>query len=449
MRIALTKGIFRLFDPTRYYTFLVRKLYHISYENNWVLQIGSKTGVLCDEITTIIIEPDEKRLLQLQLENPHLKIYKNIQSLNTNIRFDQIILANSLTELGDIYCFFYELRKVMHERSRVIIVEPHYFTAAIKRFFAHAFSSTFFTPTFTTADINHFLALTGYDLICQGRYLTLPIYIPLFSYLVNEFFARLPGAFLLTNLNWLVARPREIQLHQEHSVSIVIPCRNERGTIEHAVKRLPQFGTFQELIFVDGNSHDQTFEEIQRIQNCYPEKKIFALRQTGRGKANAVREGLRIASGDIVMILDSDLTTPPEEMTKFYQLLISKQAEFVNGSRLIYPMEKGAMQFLNLVANYSFALGFSWLARQRMQDTLCGTKVLWKRDYEKIIFLRDQMGIYDPFGDFDLILGAIQLSLKIMDMPVHYKNRMYGSTQIRRFYNGYQLLKIFLQSIIK
>jgi glycosyltransferase involved in cell wall biosynthesis len=227
-------------------------------------------------------------------------------------------------------------------------------------------------------------------------------------------------------------------------VSVVIPARNEAGNIEAAVRRIPQMGAGTELIFVEGHSRDATWGEIQRVARENPDLKIKILQQTGRGKGDAVRAGFAAATGDILMILDADLTMPPEELPKFYEILASGRAEFANGCRLVYPMEEHAMQFMNLCANKAFGLIFSWLLGQHVKDTLCGTKVLSRAHYERIAANRSYFGDFDPFGDFDLLFGAAKLNLKIADVPIRYRERTYGETNIQRWKHGWLLLRMVL-----
>lgn len=226
------------------------------------------------------------------------------------------------------------------------------------------------------------------------------------------------------------------------SISIIIPCRNEKGNIEAAITRCPEFGLSQEFIFVEGHSQDGTLDEIKRVKEKYPHKNIRYLTQDGAGKGDAVRKGFAHATGDILMILDADLTVQPEELPDFYQAIKKHDALFVNGSRLVQRMESKAMRFLNYIANHFFAQLLSWLIGQRITDALCGTKVLYKKDYEKIAAARTHFGEFDPFGDFDLLFGASRLGLKIVEVPVNYKARTYGTTQIRRFKHGFMLLKM-------
>jgi glycosyltransferase involved in cell wall biosynthesis len=223
----------------------------------------------------------------------------------------------------------------------------------------------------------------------------------------------------------------------------LIPCRNERGNIENAILRMPRFGSAQEILFVEGNSSDGTFEECERVRDAYGDSwDITVLKQDGKGKGDAVRKGFAAAKHDVLMILDADLTMPPEALPKYHAVIESGKAEFVNGTRLVYPMENEAMRPLNFIANRCFAYLFSYLVNTRLTDTLCGTKVLMRKDYEVIARERAYFGNFDPFGDFDLIFGAAKQNLKIIETPIHYKARTFGETQISRFRDGWLLLKM-------
>ncbi len=224
------------------------------------------------------------------------------------------------------------------------------------------------------------------------------------------------------------------------SVSIIIPCRNEQGNIDAVIQRCPDMGMHTEFIFVEGHSTDGTLKEIQRIAEKYPDKDITWYVQQGKGKGDAVRKGFAQAKGDVLMILDADLTTPPEALPQFFEALTSGKGDCVNGSRLVYGMESGSMGWLAWVANKFFGWLVSWIIGQSVTDTLCGTKVLWKKDYERIAQHRKKLGLYDPFGDFDLLFGAANLNMKIVDIPVHYKRRIYGKTNIQRFKEVWFLL---------
>ncbi|MGY4571717.1 MULTISPECIES: glycosyltransferase [Bradyrhizobium] len=260
---------------------------------------------------------------------------------------------------------------------------------------------------------------------------------------INRFIAPLPGIRNLCLRTYFVGRPIRQFADRKLSASILIPCRNERGNIESAIKRMPRFGSAQEIIFVEGNSSDGTFEECERVRDAYRGVwDITVLKQDGKGKGDAVRKGFAAAKQDVLMILDADLTMPPEALPKYHAVIESGKAEFVNGSRLIYPMENEAMRPLNLIANRCFAYIFSYLTNTRLTDTLCGTKVLLRKDYEVLARERSYFGNFDPFGDFDLIFGAVKQNLKLIETPIHYKARTFGQTQISRFRDGWLLLKM-------
>jgi glycosyltransferase involved in cell wall biosynthesis len=236
----------------------------------------------------------------------------------------------------------------------------------------------------------------------------------------------------------------------KYSVSVIVPARNEKGNIENAVKQIPQMGSHTEIIFVEGHSSDDTLSEIQRVCAAYKDRlDVKYTVQDGKGKGDAVRKGFGMASGDILMIQDGDLTAPPEDLPKFYHAIASGRGEYINGSRLVYPMEKQAMRMLNVLGNKFFSLMFSWLLGQPLKDTLCGTKVISKENWEKLAANRSYFGDFDPFGDFDLIFGSAKMNLKIVEIPLRYKAREYGDTNISRWRHGWLLLKMVFFALNK
>jgi len=247
----------------------------------------------------------------------------------------------------------------------------------------------------------------------------------------------------------IVARPIATQedLPVSPAVSVIVPARNEAGNIRPILARVPEMGSGTELIFVEGHSTDNTAREVESAIAAHPTRRVRLLTQEGSGKGDAVRLGFAEASGQVLMILDADLTVPPEDLPRFYEALRSGKCEFANGVRLVYPMEKEAMRFLNLLGNKFFSLAFSWLLGQPIKDTLCGTKALWRGDYEKIAANRSYFGDFDPFGDFDLHFGAAKLNLKILEVPIRYRERTYGSTNISRWRHGALLLRMVLFAI--
>ena len=242
----------------------------------------------------------------------------------------------------------------------------------------------------------------------------------------------------------MVARPERTAATEPHRCSVVIPVRNEAGNIEAAVQRTPEMGLGTEIIFVEGHSTDNTWEELHRVAGAYASRPIKILKQQSQGKGGAVREGFAAASGDLLFILDGDLTVPPEELPKFYEIARLGKGELINGVRLVYPMETQAMRFLNLAANKFFGLMFSWILGQPIKDTLCGTKVLLRSDYDAIARNRSYFGDFDPFGDFDLLFGAAKLNMRIVDLPIRYRARVYGETNIKRWKHGWLLWRMVL-----
>jgi glycosyltransferase involved in cell wall biosynthesis len=232
------------------------------------------------------------------------------------------------------------------------------------------------------------------------------------------------------------------EVSREPTVTVVVPARNESGNIANIFARVPEMGGGTELIFVEGHSSDDTFAAIERHAAMNPQRKTKIFRQTGKGKGDAVRLGYANATGDILMILDADLTVTPEDLPRFYDAIRAGRGEFINGVRLVYPMERHAMRLLNLAGNKFFSFTFSWLLGQPIKDTLCGTKVMWRADYEKLAANRAYFGDFDPFGDFDLLFGAAKMSLKMVDMPIRYRERTYGTTNIQRWRHGWLLLKM-------
>src|SRR3989304_937124 len=305
-----------------------------------------------------------------------------------------------------------ELRKVTHPRTRVIITYYNYFWEPILRW-GERLGMKMPQPQqnwLSHPDIENLLALADYECIRREYKLLLPKRIPLLSTFCNKVLANLPVFWKMSLVQFLVAKEIGVpRPENELSCTVVIPCKNERENIEGAVRRVPRLGRHTEIIFVEGNSSDGTEAEIRRVIAAYPEKDIRLVPQgMGSGKGDAVRKGFEAATGDILLILDADLTVPPEDLPKFFQALASGKGEFITGSRLVYPMEKQAMRFLNTLGNKFFSLAFTYLLEQRFKDTLCGTKALFRKDYERIAAERNYFGEFDPFGDFDLIFGAAQ-----------------------------------------
>jgi glycosyltransferase involved in cell wall biosynthesis/2-polyprenyl-3-methyl-5-hydroxy-6-metoxy-1,4-benzoquinol methylase len=369
------------------------------------------------------------------------------ENLDIDEKFDYVIMSDLVGFLTDIYQAFVELHKVCRPDTTIVITQYNYLWEPIMKLgekiglkMPQQHQNWLAFP-----ELRNLLDLAGFEIFREEFHLLIPKKIPILSTLANEYLLHLPGLKHFCLLGALevrpLARPRE---RKEYSCSVIIPTRDEAGNIEGAVERTPEMGKWTELIFVDGHSTDGTIEKIEEMIELHGDKRSIKLlhQTTTLGKGDAVRIGFEAAKGDILMILDSDLTVPPEDMPKFYAPLAEGMAEFVNGSRLAYPMEKEAMRFLNVIANKLFSYIFTWLLEQRISDTLCGTKVLFKKDYDRIVEGRSYFGDFDPFGDFDLLFGASRLGLKMVEMPVRYRARTYGDIKIDRFRHGWLLLKM-------
>lgn len=293
-------------------------------------------------------------------------------------------------------------------------------------------------------DIDNLLALENFEVVRRDSKILMPLYIPLISNFMNRYVAPLPVFKWFTLVNIVVARPFFLPAERP-SVTIVVPARNESGNIESIVDRIPAMGPQDEIIFVEGNSTDDTWKTIQDVHGRRgAERNIVITQQEGKGKGDAVRKGFSLARNEILMILDADMTVPPEDLPKFYGAIVSNKGEFINGSRLVYPMEENAMRFFNIIGNKFFARAFSFVLGQRFNDTLCGTKVLTRTNYQKLVDNRSYFGNFDPFGDFDLIFGAARMCLKTVEVPISYRERVYGETNISRWRHGVILLAMLV-----
>ena len=359
--------------------------------------------------------------------------------------FDHIILSDVANDMWDVQTVLERLRPLCTERTRIAI--NHYNTLwrlplGIARRLGLA------TPLqlqnwLSASDVSNLLNLAGFEVIKQWGEILLPIPIPFVSKFANRFVVKLPFFRNLALTNFVIARTTEFAAPAEaHRVSVVVPARNEAGHIEGIVARTPELGLGTEILFVEGGSTDDTYEVIERTIAANPHRNMKLLKQSGKGKGAAVRDGFAAANGEVLMILDADITVPPEDLERFYNALVTRRAEFINGVRLVYPMEERAMRLLNLFGNKFFSVAFSWLFGQPIKDTLCGTKVLWRHDYQEIAARRSYFGSIDPFGDFDLLFGASLLNLKIIDVPIRYRERAYGDTNISRWSHGWLLLRM-------
>lgn len=441
-----------------YYQNLVRFFRFNIPENSRVLEIGCGTGFLLNAVKPSVgvgIDISPEMINIARQKYPNLTFYQqDAEFMELDGTFDYIIISDTLGYLEDIQKVFSRIRQVCNSDTRIII---NYHSFFWEPFLSLAQKLNLKMPHkrlnwLNRSDVMNLLNLEGYDIIKTGKRYLMPVYIPLISWFFNKYLAYLPLLNSLCLTGYIIARLPQSRPGYNHgfSVSVIIPARNEEGNIEDAVKRVPEMGSHTEIIFVEGGSSDGTLNEIKRVCDKWiSERDVKYLTQKGKGKGDAVRLGFEHATGDILMILDADLTVPPEDLPKFYNAIASGKGEYINGTRLVYPMEDEAMRTLNIMGNKFFSVMFSWLLSQRIKDTLCGTKVLTATNYKKLIANRSYFGDFDPFGDFDLIFGSAKLNLKLVEVPIRYRARIYGDTNISRFSHGWLLLKMIFYAMNK
>lgn len=442
---------------SRYYHDRLQAIYaHQVPPGQRILEIGCGEGDLLAALRPargVGIDFSEEMIRIAAARHPQCTfLLGDAHELELGEQFDVIILSDILNDLWDVQVVLSRLVPLVTPSTRLIV---------------NSYSRVWELPLrlaqilglarprlrqnwLTVPDIKGLLQLVGFEPIRSWPEILLPLRIPWLTPLCNKILARLwPFAYLALT-NFIVARPAPGPPPVEAPrVSIIIAARNEAGNISNIFRRMPRLGAQTEVVFVEGGSSDNTYEEIEKQIREFPDLPCQLFRQQGTGKGDAVRLGFEKARGEILMILDADLTVPPEMLARFYEALLSGKGEFINGVRLVYPMEDEAMRYLNFLGNKFFSLAFSWLLQQPIKDTLCGTKVLWKKDYQKIRDNRAYFGDFDPFGDFDLLFGAAKLNLKIIEIPIRYARRTYGDTNIDRWRHGLLLLKMTLFAIRK
>jgi ubiquinone/menaquinone biosynthesis C-methylase UbiE len=418
-----------------------------------VLELGCGEGDLIASLkpsTGVGVDFSPEMISRARNRHPEIEfLEQDVQELDLPGTFDYIIVSDLVNELWDVEEVFDRIAAMSGPQTRIVINTYSRLwelpLAMVRR--VGLANPTIAQNWLTPPDLENMLYLSGFEMIRRWQEILFPLRVPVVDALCNKYLVKIAPFRLAALTNFMIARPswqRDGARDRKPMVSVVVPARNEAGNIENIFRRVPEMGAGTELIFVEGHSTDDTFGAIERTAANYPARRVKILRQTGRGKGDAVRAGFAAAEGDVLMILDADLTVPPEDLPRFYEVLRSGKGEFVNGVRLVYPMEAQAMRFFNLIGNKFFAVAFSWLLGQTIKDTLCGTKVLSRQNYELIARNRGYFGEFDPFGDFDLIFGAAKLNLKAVDVPIRYAERTYGETNIARWKHGWLLIRMVM-----
>ena len=414
-----------------------------------VLELGCGQGDLLaalDPSEGTGIDFSEAMIERARQRHPHLRFEvadaHDLQHLDR--QFDAIILSDLVNDAWDVQALLSGLQRLCHSDTRIVL---NFYSRLWELPLKLAARAGLATPVLkqnwlTVPDVINLLHLSDFRPIRTWQEVLCPLPLP-GAALFNRVLVRLWGVRHLALSNFILARPVPAKAPApEPSVSVVVAARNEAGNVPAIFARVPEMGSATELILVEGHSSDDTYAAIERAIAANPQRNARLFRQPGRGKGDAVRKGFAEATGDILMILDADLTVPPEDLPRFYAAVRDGKGEFVNGVRLTYPMEDRAMRFANLVGNKFFSLAFSWLLGQPIKDTLCGTKVLRRDVYQSLVANRAYFGDFDPFGDFDLLFGAAKLGLEIVEVPIRYRGRTYGTTNIQRWRHGWLLLKM-------
>ena len=421
-------------------------------EGKKILEIGCGNGDLLNLLKPSIgigIENDKELVEDATIQYPNLKFtLSNIDAISNKILgdsiFDIIIINNAVNTVNDVQGLLEKLEYFSHKDTRLIITFHNWLWQPLLKFAEKVGQRKPQPPEswLTPGDIKNLLNISGWEILKQGNRFLVPRYIPLITNIANRWISQLPVFENIGLTHWIVARSTK-RKQIEASVSVIIPARNESGNINSAIERMPLLSNSTEVIFIEGHSTDNTWDEIQNVCDNYNGPlSLKRYKQLGKGKADAVWLGFEKANGDILIILDADLTVRPEDLPRFVNSIQSGTADFINGCRLVYPRTNQAMPLLNTLANRFFASVFSWLLRQRLKDTLCGTKVIWKKDYQDLKKGRKYFGDFDPFGDFDLLFGASKLNLKISEIPIRYQERTYGESNISHIKEGLILAKM-------
>jgi hypothetical protein len=392
--------------------------------------------------------PNERMACYAPKSTPNKTVLSSLKEIK-EFKPDFLVLNGNLHYEHDLQRLLAQLRSACTLKTRLIITYYSSLWRPLMRL-ATRLHMRHHTPEqnwIAHEDVDNLLRLTDFEVVQRNHRILCPIYVPVLGYVINRYLAPLPFFRLFTMVNVLVARPLggKRGLSDKPSVSIVVPAKNEAGTLESLIQRIPKMGLDDELIIIEGHSIDNTWQVLQDLQKKYSlAAHIVLARQDGKGKGDAVRKGFDLATRELLMVLDADLSVMPEDLPKFYNALNEGKGEFINGSRLVYPVNEKAMRFWNIVGNKFFAAMFSFLIGQRFKDTLCGTKALTREQYLKIAAHRSYFGEFDPFGDFDLIFGACRLGMKIVEIPVQYQSRTYGATNIQRWRHGLLLFRMLV-----
>lgn len=405
-----------------------------------VLEVGCGTGEILASMNPkrgVGIDISQKMVELAKQKYPQYTfIHAPIEDLDIDEKFDYVIMVDVVDHVYDVVDVFTSLRRFCHPTTRIILTTISPWWEPILSLMEKLSAKMPEGPhNFIEKRIlGNMIEMVGFSVSYSGYLLLFPKWIPILSYIMNSIGVRIWGLNRLSAVQYMIIQPEfKKTFDLGLGCSVIIPCHNEEDNIESAVRRIPSMGKETEIIVVNDGSTDGTAEKVRALQKEISNLKLVDY-SPNRGKGQAVKQGFDAATQEVIMILDADVSTPPEELPRFFEPLNRGVCQFVNGTRMVYPMEEQAMRTVNLFFNKMFGYMMSFITQQTLTDTLCGTKALYRSDYKRM-----QWGI-DRWGDFDLLFGAAKMGSKIMEVPVHYLTRQSGESKMKSLKHGIHLL---------
>ena len=394
----------------------------------------------------IIKEIDEK----LYQNSKSKIIYKKTFEKRDIENCDHLVIAD-IEHQNNPALNLLRLSNFMKDEARIIVLSKNFFWMFILKFLKILFN---FSPTknnfLPSSYLSNLYSSCNLEIIRSEKIIALPINVPILTDLINKIF-RLPILNWFCVLNVTILKKINTKISKENQkISFIIPCKNEENNIPLFKDHIKSLSDRYEFLFGDDISTDQTMLEINKIKSELNDKKINSYNGPGICKSENVYKGIEISNGDIIVIYDADLTVSFDDIEFAIKILINSNADFINCTRMIYPQKEGAMKKLNFIGNSFFAILFSLLFKKKITDTLCGTKIFYKKDWVKIKQDISNWGTKDLWGDYDLLIGAYKNNLKILEVPVTYYERTSGETKMTNvFKNAFRMFYISIYAYYK
>lgn len=411
-------------------------LYFGCYREDVIYSLDASSSVVINE------EVDERISKNKSVEFVHCKYHL----YNPQQEYDYIILDTVIGKTENINLLLRNISSACSSHTRIIIHQENYLWRPLLNF-AASFGLKKQEKTqnwLSIKDVETYLETAGFESTRVYKKNIFPLKAGFLGPILNHFFSTIPVLDFLKLDQFIVGRFNKpfTQLKSSSSLSICLTVKDEEHNIEPIVSSLPVLCENQEILFVEGNSTDNTAKEIERMKMLFPHKNIRLIKQPGKGQGDAIHTGFKEAKGEIIILYEGDGTSEPYDIQYFYEAIEAGRFEFIEGSRFVYPLSHKCMPLANKIGNVVFAKWFSFFLNQRTTDVLSGIKAIRKKDYEKIYNTWGFLGIPDPFGDFELLFGSARYGLKIGEIPIRYKPRVFGESKTSVFKHGWYLLKM-------